>query len=874
VKLASGDRLGPYEIVSSIGAGGMGEVYRGRDTRLQRSVAIKILREELSGNSELRQRFDREARVVSQLDHPHICTVFDVGTHNGVDFMVMECLDGKTLAHRIGRGPLPISEVLTIAAQISAALDTAHRHGIIHRDLKPANIMLTNSGVKLMDFGLAKPLHVNALVAAASTDGGTVTADSPITSEGHVVGTFQYIAPEILQGGSADVRSDIFSFGCVLYEMITGTPPFNATSRFGVIAAILEKDPEPLTKWKPDTSPEIVSIVCACLAKVPDQRWQNVADVARALALTSREPVTRKKSLVTVLPWLFAVAALVVVAVLAILALSLKPSAKPFRRYTVNLPDSAPIAPAGVMPLGVGRPTLAVSKNGDQLVYVGLSGNIPKLFLRTNDDSPPLPLPGTEGAHSPFFSPDQKWIGFFADGKLKKVALAGGPVITISDAVLGFGAYWTPDDNIYFSAGERTPIFRVSASGGIPQEMTPNCVEAKLAGEYWPVVLPGGKGLVLANSRMGIVSFNFSSRKIETVTANGSYPRWSPTGHLLYVDDGLLWALPFDETTLRKTGAPKLLLDKVQMEQQGASQFDLSEEGSLFYVRGGDVTESSLVWVNSFGQVEDLGLAAHRFGEFRLSPDGKTVVVAINEQNRSDLWTYDLHRKTLSRLTDNGRSRAPVWSRTGDVILYASYVDPVPKLVEVTPDGSRTRIIAQTPGLQRATWYTSDGNIVMSSYDGNASVISFIDQSGNKTQIERSSHMRVFPAVSPDRRWLAFVSDETGRWEVYVRDLSSTRKWRITTEGGEEPIWERDGKNLFYRNGDRWMRVEIKSNPDFHASQAVPVLQGPYVNIPGYSYDVGADGRLLLLKSEYQDKKASQIEVIENWPALLNKTGN
>jgi serine/threonine protein kinase/Tol biopolymer transport system component len=878
--LVPGTRLGPYEILSAIGDGGMGEVYRARDSRLQRIVAIKIIRADLTTDSDFRRRFEREARIVSSLDHPNICTVFDVGREGDKDYLVMEFLDGETLASRLQRGPLPASEVLMIASQLAAALHEAHRRQVVHRDLKPANIMLTSHGAKLMDFGLAKPI-VRAM--AVSNIGGSdqsttasVTTPAATTEQGTVIGTFQYLAPEVLRGEPADSRSDLFSFGCVLYEMIAGAPAFNAPSRISLIAAILEKEPEPLAALHPATPPELIAIVNQCLVKNPDQRWQSAADLAHALSWAGRsgDPIGYKSRA----PWFRSV--LIVSAVLLLAAIAfLRPwnsaSPQPLRRYSIVLPASAPVAPAGIMPLGVGRPDLAVSKNGELLVYVGVAGQTKQLFLRTNDGMPPRPIAGTEGAHSPFFSPDSKYLGFFADGKLKKISVAGGPAIALADAVLGFGGCWGQDDFIYYSPGERSPILRIAASGGIPATATPNISDNRiLNGAYWPELLPDGNSLLFANSRNGILLYEFASGRNDWLTRSGSSPRWSSTGHILYVDDGLLWALPFDLKRLKVRGTPVLVLDQIQMEQQGAGQFVISEDRTLFHVRGGDVAVATFVWIDRSGNENLLGLPPQRYGEFRLSPDGQTLIFAARDQTRSDLWSYDLQRKTLTRLTDIGFNSAPIWSPDGKKLVHSFADAEGPALVEINPDGSHRRLITRIPGLVKPTWFTPDGTAVLASTNesGSQAIYRIDVASGSRQELERSPHMLVFPSLSPDGRWLAYVSEDSGRWEIDVRPLGrDNQRWRITTNGGEEPIWDRSGRRLYYRNGDEWMRVEIASTPSFHASQPVQVMQGPYVNIPGYSYDVAPDGRFLMLKSEYQDKKASQIEVVENWPALLEK---
>jgi serine/threonine-protein kinase len=874
MSLEQGTRLGPYELLSLVGVGGMGEVYRARDSRLQRIVAIKVIREEVVSSFASKHRFDREAQIVSSLDHPHICTLYDVGCENGSDYLVMEYLEGETLAARLEHGPIPVAELLVIAKQIATALDAAHRAGVIHRDLKPGNIMLTKSGAKLMDFGLAKP-SVAVLAHAAGEPSTRTAIRANTTTEGTIVGTVQYIAPEIFRGDAADDRSDIFSFGCILYEMITGRLAFNAPSTVSLIAAILEKDPEPIVQLKPTAPFELTAIVNGCLAKHPEERWQSAADLVHALswigaaAPAASKRIRRKYEISLGL-------AVLACAIAAISWNTWRPAnVSPLRRYSIVLPESAPIAPASAMPLGVGRPTMAVSKDGSRLVYVGMAGGTRQLFLRTSDGGPPRALPGTEDAHSPFFSADEKSVAFFAGGKLKRISLDGGPVITLCDAVLGFGGFWNRDGFIYFQADEQLPVYRIAADGGSPTQVTPEIMGLRgPIAQYWPLMLPRGNGLIFANSRFGLEVFDFASSERRRITNSGSYPRWSGTGHVLYVDDGVLWALPFDDRKLKPKGHPILVTDQVQMEQQGAAQFDITQDGTVLFVRGGDANEATLVLVDKAGSTQDLGLPPHRFGEFQLSPDGKQLAVIIRDQLRSDLWTYDIARKVLTRLTDEGYNWGPVWNPEGTRIIYSTRASGDPALIEVAPDGTHRRVIATVPGLFKSTNFTPDRkSMLVVVAEPPLNILYVIDVgSGTKTLVERPRNLLAFPTLSPDGHLLAYVTDQSGRWEVYVRQFSGDEhRWRITTGGGEEPIWDRSGRHIYYRNGDSWMQVEITTTPEFHASEPKQVLKGPYVNIPGYSYDIAPDGRFLLLKSEFQDKKVSQIEVIENWPELLKK---
>ena len=534
------------------------------------------------------------------------------------------------------------------------------------------------------------------------------------------------------------------------------------------------------------------------------------------------------------------------------------------------LPPSAPLAPATYMPLGVGRPTLSISPDGEQIVYVAAVGNSTQLLLRTNGGKDPRPLPGTAGGHSPFFSPNGKWIGFFADAKLKKMSLEGGPPVVVCDAVLPFGGFWSEDDQIYFTPNEAGPVYRVSANGGTPERVAKEFGEYTSNWQSWPELLPGGKVLLLAKARLGIGVYDFAAQRIQWLTKSGSYPRWSPTGHILYLDGGTLWALPFDSKALKPTGPSVLVADQVRMEQQGAAQYAVSPDGTLIYVRGGDVTEASLVWVDRSGAVRDIGLPPRRYGEFRISPDGRTLAVVIQDQAQSDLWLFDIERKSLSRLTRDSYVRAPVWAPDGKRLVYSSNATGENTIFEISVDGSQRRAIVTLDGPGFPMWFCPDGKRVTISAVGTTRSIRIVNtETGEKVEIGTQGG---FPAVSPDGRWLAYASSQSDRSEVEVRSFGTQAgKWRVSTDGGEEPIWSRNGRTLFYRNGDKWMEVEVTSTPEFRSGRPRQVITGPYVNIPGLSYDVAADGRFLVLKSEYQDKMSGQIEIIQNWPELLKQ---
>src|ERR1700680_1848982 len=590
--LAPGTRLGPYEIAAPLGAGGMGEVYRARDTRLERTVAIKILSSHLSDDATLRQRFEREAKAISSLNHPHICVLHDVGHQGDTDFLVMEYLEGETLAARLEKGPRPLDQVLRYAIEIADALDRAHRQGVVHRDLKPGNIMLTKSGAKLLDFGLAKatqPSAEDATLAAAAL------RTTPVTQQGTIVGTFQYMSPEQVEGAEVDARSDIFSFGVVLYEMLTGQRAFQGKSRLSVASAIVEKDPEPIAKLLPLTPPALERTIRRCLAKDPEDRWQTARDLELELTW-----IAEGGSQVTLAPaaaakgigerWrgalLWGVVSLLLAAITGLAILHLKPTPpRPVTRTVITLPPGQRLA-------GLDQPALAISPDGNYLAYVAIQGGTQQLYLRAMDNLEAKSVLGTEGATGPFFSPDGQWLGFVADGKLKKVSVSGGAALTLGDVAQPRGASSGSQGTIAFAPTAVSALQQVSDAGGASQPLT------RLAkGENshrWPEFLPGGKAVLFSaaltssswvNAQVAVHSVVTGERR--NLVQLGPQPRYAPSGHLVYAQAGTLMAVPFDPQGLAVTGTAVPVVEGVlQSTLSGAAQYSLSATGSLVYATG------------------------------------------------------------------------------------------------------------------------------------------------------------------------------------------------------------------------------------------------------------------------------------------------
>jgi Tol biopolymer transport system component len=880
-----GRRLGPYEIISSIGAGGMGEVYKARDTRLDRIIAIKVLLTHLAERSDLRERFEREARTIASLNHPHICTLFDIGQQDGIDFLVMEYLEGETLAHRLLKGPLPIQQVLQYAIEIAEALNKAHLKGIIHRDLKPGNIMLTKSGTKLLDFGLAK-LTLEAI--PTTPDSQLPTMKSAITGEGTILGTLQYMAPEQVEAKEVDVRTDIFAFGTVVYEMATGKKAFQGKSQASLIAKILETDPPPIRSLHPLTPPALDHVVKKCLAKESDKRWQAASDVCDELKWIAEgdsqitlAPTAAGKGIRTVRrrELILSVGGLLFGGFVAGLAVwdlkpALIPARKPVTRFTIALPQGDQLTDI--------NPPVDISPDGTQLTYVAIRTGVQQLYLRSFDDPETKLIPGSQGAYNPFFSPDGQWIGFFAQDKMKKVSIHGGVPVTLCNAALSAGASWGTDDEIIFAPTHDSGLWRVSAAGGQPQALTtPDPAQGEYSHRY-PQILPGGKGVVFTalngfgwdESRIELLRLDTKERTV--LIRGGHTGRFVPSGHLIYYRAGSLLAVPFNLARMAATSdSPTTIADRVRQSSGavGADYF-VSFGGTLMYVSASPrQLESQLVWVDRQGGVKSVPAPPRAYSGLALSRDGKLAAVTITSDTEQ-LWTYDLVRGTLIQLTsEQFSSISPVWTPDGRHVAYRSNKAGSWNLFWRQSDGRGSEERLTTSDKQQIpASFSPDGQMLAFSeinpttgYD--MLVLHLNDRTAQP--FLRTSFNEFYGGFSPNGRWLAYGSEESGATEVYVQPYPGPGgKWRVSSGGGDAPRWNPNGRELFYVSGDKMMAVDVTTAGSFSMGTPKMLFEGQGV----FNWDISPDGqRFLMVKPVEPQQAATQINVVLNWFEELNQ---
>ena len=894
--LATGDRIGVYEVTSLLGRGGMGEVYRAHDTRLRRDVALKILPRELIADPDRLARFEREARMLAALNHPHIATLYGIEEAGDVHALVLELVEGPTLAERLERGPLSITESVAIARQIAEALEAAHERGIVHRDLKPANIKVTRDGVvKVLDFGLAKAVTGGGTSPDLSTV-PTVTIEG--TRDGVILGTPAYLSPEQARGQAVDKRTDIWSFGCVLYQMCSGQMAFSGHTISDTIAAILERQPD-FAKLPAATPRSVRRLLSRCLEKNPARRLRDIGDARLDLEdVLSREPAdvaesARVRARSVSLTAAIAVAGLLVGVGAMAAWFGMRPP----------VPRPSGLVTRFAIPFGpnefVGTshsPLVTISDDGSKVGYTAAGGSAlgQLLYVRWRDQDQPKALPDVFGS-VPFFSPDGQWLGHWngLSRTLRKVALSGGAPVVLADVDSVSGATWGEDGNIVWAWFN---LFSVAASGGTPKTLLQVNIDKGERFFRQPQYLPGGKAIVFAIGTgdiegyedARIAALDLATGQYKTLIEGGSSPRYATTGHLVYARGGSLFAVPFDAKKLVVTGQPFPVLDGIfSSRNTGAADFAIAANGDLAYIPG--PTEGGrrqLMWIDRQGRSQSFGLPPRSYLHPRLSPDEKQLAFEI-EGPAHDLYSYELSRGVTTRLTFDGASHWPMWSPTGDRIAFRSWKTNGMTLWSMPVNQSRREEQLPAAGhmLSPESWSPDGKTIAYLRMDDmrHFDVWEFLLEGGRKSQpvLESAKFLQASPKFSPDGRWLAYSSNESRRPEVFITQYPGPgAKIQVSTEGGLDPVWRRDGEELYYRNGDKMMVVTVTRTPAITLSSPRVLWEGHYTfgsssscggpGVASANYDVTADGqRFVMVEDKDQDLRAREVDVVVNFSSMI-----
>jgi Tol biopolymer transport system component/predicted Ser/Thr protein kinase len=884
MSISAGSHLGPYEILAFVGAGGMGEVYRARDTRLERTVAIKVLSPHLSANEEVRQRFEREAKAISQLSHPHVCALYDVGREDGTEYLVMEFLEGESLADRVAKGPLPVEQTLRYGTEMADALDKAHRQGIVHRDLKPGNVMLTTTGVKLLDFGLAKlQAGAGAAVSGVSRLATEAQASAPLTERGTVLGTFQYMAPEQLEGKEADARSDIFAFGAVLYEMATGRKAFQGKSQASLIGSILRDDPPAISEVAPMTPPALNRVVKTCLAKDPEDRFQTAHDAKLQLQWIAEggsqagvpAPVVARRRSRERLAWVVAAAALLAAGALGTGFVLRAPKRPRVVRFEVPTPE-------GIIAVDAPR----ISPDGRSLAFNATdSEGKSRIWMRPLNALAAQPLPGTEGTSRPFWSPDSRFLGFFAEGKLKKIEVTGGPPQKICDAPTGADGSWSSEGVILFDGRSNDPIYRVSAAGGVPVVAVKPEAARKEGSVGWPEFLPDGRHfLYMATGQKAEENTyrigSLDSPESKALASAQTLVTYAPPGFLLFVRDKTLVAQPFDAKALKTTGEPTPLAEHVGTDAVGLARFSVSREGTIAYRTG--ESGGRLLWMDRGGREIDSVGDPGEYGNPALSRAGDRLAFNLDDARtgKTDIWIRDLARGVSSRFTFGaGNSIDPLWSPDGGTIVFSSDRDGNFNLFEKPSSGQgEEKLLLKTDEFKIASDWSRDGRYIAFSSRGAKTNwdVWVLPTFGDRKPVPfvAGAFAELAPAFSPDGRFLAYQSNESGRFEIYVQSFPGPGgKWQVSSSGGFDAAWRADGKELFYRAPDqKLMAVDIRIGESFQAGIPRPLFLARVQ--PGTArnkYLPAADGQRFLLVAPLGREAMVPTTVVLNWFAELTR---
>jgi serine/threonine-protein kinase len=895
--LAKGTTVaGKYRIIEEIGRGGMGVVYKAEDTTLARRVAIKVLPEIFTDDQERLARFEREAKLLASLNHPNIATIFGLEETDGKRFIVMELVEGETLAERISRRPLPLEETLKVCLQIAEGVEAAHEKGIIHRDLKPSNVkLLPDDKVKILDFGLAKAFYEGR----ATTDlSKSPTITEQMTEPGVILGTVAYMSPEQSKGKAVDKRTDIWAFGCVLYECLTGKRAFSGDTVTETIAAILRGEPD-LNSLPADTPGSVRAVLRRCLQKDINRRLRDIGDARTELetpTIYSSEAVvsSRRSSSIR----LVAVAVVMLLAGILI-GLALLRYFRPIASPSI-VTSTIKVEPGHWLD-GMRRVTemqrpsrtaMAISSDGRFIVYSAIEENPgpqakARLYLRRMDQSEAKLIPGTEGGINPFLSPDNQWVGFWADQKLKKIPVEGGVATALCGASMIYGVNWGHDNTIVFSDWEDVGLSRVSADGGKPETLTKLDPKREEYSHRLPSWLPNGKAVLFTVLRHGwdsqpwLALFRLDTREWQVLLQDAADARYVPTGHLVFLRQGTLMAVRFDLARLKVIGQPVALVENVMQAfstntdfNTGAGQFGISDAGWLIYAAGGIVPDqkNSLVWVDQKGIEQPVTAKQSSYFVPRLSPDGERIAYATAGREWQ-VWVYDLVRGTLSRLTGEGRASYPIWSRDGKRILFSWHKSLAENLFWQPYDGSSPmeRLTKSEYNQNPGSWSSDGKTVTLVEYPDTGYDIAVLDvRSGRVTPFLNSKFHEIDPEFSPDGRWIAYSSNESKRLEVYVRPFAGQgMKQQVSSDGGGEPLWAINGKQLFYRRQDQVWVVDVQTDGGFAASKPRLLFEKPgyLLGLLIRGYDLSIDGqRFLMVKSEQRKPTpVTEMILVQNW---------
>ncbi len=881
--LKTGTRLGRYEVLALLGAGGMGEVYRARDTKLDRTVAIKVLLSSRSLDREFGLRFEREARALSILSHPHICTLYDIGRQGGIDYQVMEYLKGETLATRLAKGPLPTNQVLRCAIEICDALERAHRLGVVHRDLKPSNIMLTESGVKLLDFGLAK-FRSPKLEPPASDLSLLTTEDRDLTKEGAILGTLRYMAPEQIEGKEADSRADIFAFGAVLFEMATGRKAFEGKNQAALIAAILNSNPPPISTLRP--APRALDHVLErCLAKDPEERWLTAHDLLIELKWLAKEGSVTAMQGPSEVPqkpnrrvWM--VGTVVFCMAMVLLGLRYSPRDRAdsgAMRFIIPPPEKTTFAGS-----------LAISPDGTRLAFVATSSDGKKLlWVRPFDSVAAQPLPGTEGASYPFWSPDGSFLAFFACGKLRKVDASGKPPQILCEAPDGRGGSWNREGVIVFAPNPGEGLYRVPAAGGKAIPLTNLDLTRHETSHLWPQFFPDGRHFVyLATAAKreshAIYMGSLDSTRPKHLVNASSNAAYTPLGHLVFWRDGALMAQRFDFKQAQVIGEAFPVSQQVRYYAAiSHAYFSISANNVLAY-RGSSDPTTQLTWFDRGGRQMSRASREGMFDSFAISPDGNRVALGHpDSQNRTlDIWLLELLRGDASRFTfDSSDDSFPVWSPDGSRIVYASNRDGLFNLYQKVSSGAgHEELLFKSDSRKYPNDWSRDGRFLLFITEDPKTKwdLWYLPLWGDRKAMPflRTEFDELQGQFSPDGRWVAYVSEESGRFEVYVQTFPvSGSKWKISTGGGADPSWRHDGRELFYLTADKkLMAVELKTDStSFEAGVPRTLFETRVTGLVDARnhYLVAPNGQHFLINTVVEEASSPPITVVLNWTAEL-----